>query len=378
MYLGIRDILYAKGRFALIATVIALITLLLVMLTGLTGGLGAQNTSALTALGADRMVFGPAQNGEGADAGKEEAKVSFTDSDITQQQARHWQGVDGVSSAIPVGFAQTQLAAQSSGAASVLGVPDGSSTPADAAGSARQGSMEIREGGVVVSQTLADDLGASLGRTVSLGGQELTVTGVARDEFYAHGPVAWVDTAAWQQISHAASGGSDPVVGTMLAVHGALDDDAWSAAAADTGTTTATTRESFSGLPAYSSEHGSLLTMQGFLYGISALVTVSFLTVWTIQRTRDIAVLRALGASGGYLMRDAVGQAAIVLAVGVAVGTGLAVGLGALASHGVPFRLDVATTVGPAAGIWILGLIGSLFAVRRVARIDPMIALGGN
>ena len=47
MFLSLRDITFAKGRFALLATVVALITLLLVLLTGLTNGLGHQNTSAL-------------------------------------------------------------------------------------------------------------------------------------------------------------------------------------------------------------------------------------------------------------------------------------------------------------------------------------------
>lgn len=40
MFLGIRDIRAAAGRFALIASVVGLITLLIVMLTGLTQGLG--------------------------------------------------------------------------------------------------------------------------------------------------------------------------------------------------------------------------------------------------------------------------------------------------------------------------------------------------
>ena len=58
MFLAIRDLRFAKGRFALMAAVIALITLLLVMLSGLTAGLGNQSTSAIAALGADQIVFG--------------------------------------------------------------------------------------------------------------------------------------------------------------------------------------------------------------------------------------------------------------------------------------------------------------------------------
>ena len=48
--------------------------------------------------------------------------------------------------------------------------------------------------------------------------------------------------------------------------------------------------KALSGLPAYSSERGSLLTMQALLYGISALVTIAFLSIWTIQRTRDLSI----------------------------------------------------------------------------------------
>lgn len=118
--------------------------------------------------------------------------------------------------------------------------------------------------------------------------------------------------------------------------------------------------------------------MQGFLYAISALVIVSFVTVWTIQRTRDLAVLRALGASSGYLMRDSLGQAAVILGVGVIVGAGIGTGLGSLAAVAVPVSLSALIIIGPAAGIWILGVLGSALAVRRAARVDPLLALGGN
>lgn len=118
--------------------------------------------------------------------------------------------------------------------------------------------------------------------------------------------------------------------------------------------------------------------MQGFLYAISALVIVSFVTVWTLQRTRDLAVLRALGASSGYLLKDSLGQAAIILAIGVIAGAGLGAALGALAATAVPVSLSALTIVGPAIGIWALGVLGSAIAVRNVSKVDPLLALGGN
>ena len=118
MFVGIRDVFYARGRFALIGSVVGLITLLLVMLTGLTGGLASQNTSALTSINPDRFAFGaPAAGGSGnsgssGDAGKD-AKVDFSASQITESQADRWKHTDGVDSAVPVGFTQTQLSADS-------------------------------------------------------------------------------------------------------------------------------------------------------------------------------------------------------------------------------------------------------------------------
>ena len=65
MYLSLRDITFARGRFALIGAVVALITLLLVLLTGLTNGLGHQNTSALERLNAEQFVFSAPADGSG-------------------------------------------------------------------------------------------------------------------------------------------------------------------------------------------------------------------------------------------------------------------------------------------------------------------------
>jgi putative ABC transport system permease protein len=107
-------------------------------------------------------------------------------------------------------------------------------------------------------------------------------------------------------------------------------------------------------------------------------VIVAFLTVWTVQRTRDIAVLKALGGSASYILRDAMAQAALVLLAGAAAGGLAGVAGGVLASQAAPFLLTPGTTLLPIAGIVLLGLAGAALAVRSVARVDPLIALGGN
>ena len=396
MFLALRDIVSARGRFSLISFVVGLITVLLVMLTGLTGGLAKHNISALEALAPERYVF-------------TSEEPSFQESQVTTSDVQEWQElVDDDSQVIPLGTAQTRLEAGSAMGVAVLGLPAGTKVPApvvsgagaagteiagvtaagaapeaDSAASQEQQEAQeavVAEDGIVVSHEIVAEAGVQPGETVEIGGVEQPVSAVVADEHYSHQPVVWASTQVWQQISRA----HDDVVGTVLAVDtrdrhaGALRDEEWQDAENQTGDSVATVEDSFSGLAAYQSEQASLQLIQVLLYAISALVTVAFLSVWTIQRSRDLSVLRALGASPGYVWKDALGQAAVVVGIGVVLGAGVGWAAGVWAGGSVPFDLQWTTIVVPAVGIWVLGMCGALVATRRVKKIDPASALEGK
>lgn len=376
MFLALRDIRFAKGRFALMGGVVALITLLLVMLSGLTAGLGDQSTSAIAKLGTgtggaskpvDTIVFGAPGAGE--------PKASYTESAVTAAQLDVWKRVPGVDAAGAVGISQARLQAGGSGSAAggtanvaVFGVAaDGGLAPA-----------AVAPGTVVIGRSVAQDLALTVGDTASIGGSDLTVSGVVEDQWYSHTSVAWTALPDWSRLAHI----TDPQqLGTVLAVSyrdrdgSSVDESAANAAAR---TVTASRTDSFQALGSFKSENGSLMLMQAFLYGISALVIVAFLTVWTVQRTRDVAVLKALGGSGSYVLRDALTQAAIVLLAGAGTGGALGVLGGSFAAQAAPFLLTPATTLLPVLGIIVLGLAGAALAVRRVTKVEARTALGGN
>lgn len=97
-----------------------------------------------------------------------------------------------------------------------------------------------------------------------------------------------------------------------------------------------------------------------------------------MQRSSDVAVLKALGASTRSLVRDALGQALVVLGIGIGVGTVVVVVLGALAGQVLPFVLSPLTTLLPALVMSVLGLAGAATALRSVTSADPLTALGSN
>ncbi|MET7984647.1 MULTISPECIES: ABC transporter permease [unclassified Streptomyces] len=341
MFVAWRDLRFAKGRFALMGAVVVLITLLVGLLSGLTAGLAEENTSAVTALPADHLAFAAPPAGQ---------PVSFTGARMPPRARETWAGRPGVTSAEPIGVRTLNAAAgDRTAAVSSFAVRPGS-------GIAPAG---VAPGRAVLSEKAAAALGVTPGDRVRLGGAELTVAAVAGQASYSHTPVVWT-----------AFSGTATVI--ALRTHGA-DLRAADRAA---GTKTFTRGDALTAIGSYRAENGSLQLMRGFLFVISALVTGAFFTVWTIQRSPDIAVLKALGASTPYLLRDALGQAVVMLAAGTLLGTGLAAGAGALVRGGdVPFALDAATVLGPAAVTIALGALGAGLSVRRITAVDPLTAL---
>ncbi|MFH8370559.1 ABC transporter permease [Streptomyces sp. NPDC018031] len=359
MFVAWRDLKFTKGRFALMGTVIVLITLLVGLLSGLTAGLGQQNISAITGLPVDRIAFQAPGGGQ---------DLSYTDSTVTQRQWRRWAAAPGVESAEPLGITTTKATAgDRSTGVSAFGVRPGSRLAPDG--------RRIDDRSAVLSTAAAGDLGVRAGDSFTLAGRPLKVAAVRGDAFFSHTPVIWTSLDTWRRTAPPTGTGDGPTA-TVIA----LDTTSRAEVAAtdrQAGTRTVSTGDSLSAIGSYTAENGSLQLMRGSLFVICALVIGAFFSVWTIQRSGDIAVLKALGASTADLLKDALGQAVVLLAASTLIGTGIAAGLGALLSRSaVPFLLTPATVLLPAAVLIVLGVLGAALSVRRITSVDPLTALG--
>ncbi len=350
MYVAWRDLRFARGRFALIGAVVALITLLVGFLSGLTGGLAAQNVSAVLALPGDRLVLQPTAD----------AAATFAESAIDDSTVAAWRAAPGVESVTAVGISQARAEGPGGSAGVALFGLDSPAFGVSAAG--------VDEVGL--SSAAATALGAGVGDTVTLAGGVFRVSSIGADLSYSHTPVLALTPGAWRALDERLGGTG---AATVLAVTGT---PAWDEVAAETGTTASAPFSSLTALPTFRSEIGSLALMIAMLFGVSALVVGAFFTVWSMQRAGDVAVLKALGASTPALVRDALGQALVVLVLGVGVGIGLTALLGALAGGALPFVLNPLTTLAPAAIMIALGLAGAAVSLRTVTSSDPLTALG--
>jgi putative ABC transport system permease protein len=111
-----------------------------------------------------------------------------------------------------------------------------------------------------------------------------------------------------------------------------------------------------------------ILAMVG-LYGV-----ISYMVV---QRRSEIGVRMALGASRRNILLMVLREAAILLGIGLSVGTALALAAGNAAAsllYGLKPR-DPITLIAAIIGMALVAIIASLLPAQRAAAVDPMVAL---
>ncbi|MBM7502536.1 putative ABC transport system permease protein [Brachybacterium muris] len=378
MFLALRELRFARGRFGLMGAVIALIAILMVMLSGLSAGLVNDGVSGLKKLPVTAFAFDQGTKTDNA----------FSRSVVDSEQITAWKDRPDVELAEPVGAGMINVTTTDGTQAdlSLFGIEPGSALEPEL--SVGHGLGAPHE--VVLSETARSE-GIEIGTvlTVDRMDTELTVVGFTDGQAtFGHVDIMYLPLDTWRLlISGQAQPGAptaeqldalDSDTASVVALQAADDEIDLAAGDAAATTTAMPLEESFNASPGYQAETLTLSMIQWFLYAICALVIGAFFTVWTIQRTQELAVLRAIGASGGYLLRDSLAQAALLLVIFTGVGVGAGILLGNAMPEGMPFSLEPAPIAVATAVTIACGLAGATISVLRVLRIEPVTALGGN
>ncbi|MGI9290377.1 MAG: ABC transporter permease, partial [Gammaproteobacteria bacterium] len=377
MFIAIRDLKFAKGRFFLIGVVVALVAFLTTLLSGLASGLIKNNISGLIELDVTHLAF------------EYNNRPSYRNSMIERGMWEGWRETEGVIAAEPLGhimFNARMMDDSPLDDVVLWGIEPGSFLePLVIAGEP----LGREENGVIISKLLVDR-GLKLGDTFVLDRAltELKVIGIVEEHNIGHVPIVYTPIRKWQEATYGPPGGPAPgdklpsilfdyasIIALQLEPGTTLENI--DNTDIDMGTLTVDKVGAYAASSGYKEEVQTVQMIQGFLIVISALVIGSFFTVWTIQRTREIGLIKALGGSNFYLLRDALGQATILMLTGVTVGTAIAYMLGQEFQRiGNFFVLEPVTVISSAIMLVIAGMVGSAISIRLVTRIDPIIALG--
>lgn len=125
-------------------------------------------------------------------------------------------------------------------------------------------------------------------------------------------------------------------------------------------------------LPGYIAQVLTFGLMIGFLIVISAIVLGVFMYIITIQKKQTFGIMKVQGISNNYISKSVIVQTIIVSIIGILIGYALTQLTVLFLPNTVPFKTNLLFDVVIALLILVFALLGAIFSVRSVTKVDPL------
>ncbi|WP_462421876.1 ABC transporter permease [Salinicoccus sp. Marseille-QA3877] len=370
MFLALKELKHSKWRFTMIGMILVLIAWLVFILSGLGNGLANLSAATFKNMDADYVVFE-----EGA---RDSMNRSLLPEDLINDlmEENNVGDATAMSSNVAVVLKAGEDSDSSKMDVSILGIEPGSFLePELIEGDALDSNKENQ---VIVNDTLQND-GVDIGDTLEIEGspETLEVAGFVENETFNHLPAIFTVTDKWREIALAAPGADQGIENPVQAIMLQGENiDAESLEQNIDGVDVVSKQDAINGLPGYTAETGTINMMLGFLFVISAFVISVFFYVLTLQKVHQFGVMKAIGASNGFLAKTIVSQVTIVALLGILAGVGLTYLTALVFPEDMPFLLDPVIVFTYAFVLLVVAVLSSLISVRKIAKIDPLQAMG--
>ncbi|MCS5153827.1 ABC transporter permease [Staphylococcus aureus] len=349
MFLAWNEIRRNKLKFGLIIGVLTMISYLLFLLSGLANGLINMNKEGIDKWQADAIVLNK-------DANQTVQQSVFNKKDIEnkyKKQATLKQTGEIVSN----GHQKDNVL--------VFGVEK----PSFLVPSLIEGHKATKDNEVLADETLKNK-GFKIGDTLSLSqsDEKLHIVGFTESAKYNASPVIFTNDATIAKINPRLTGDKINAV--------VVRDTNWKDKKLNQELEAVSINDFIENLPGYKPQNLTLNFMISFLFVISATVIGIFLYVMTLQKTSLFGILKAQGFTNGYLANVVISQTLILALFGTAFGLLLTGVTGAFLPDAVPVKFDVLTLLVFAIVLMIVSVLGSLFSILTIRKIDPLKAIG--
>ncbi|QIK68799.1 ABC transporter permease [Erysipelothrix sp. HDW6C] len=353
MFLAIKELRRNKGRYALIMGILTMLIFLVLFITGLTRGLGSATSSAIKNSPADAYLL------------SDDADDLITRSSLTQDQ------LDVVSSEFvtPVNL-QRMTFQRSSNDAKVdityMAIDPMSFMMPNAKDVSDLGKHEI----LLDESFMAKDV--SVGDTIvdTSSNVSLKVVGFVKGYMYGHSSIGILSQDSFQGMLQEVTHAPSPKYNAFAIKGDSIPNlDA---------TVVRTQVEIIAKIPGHAQEQSTLTMILVVLLGISGIILGTFFYVTTLQKLPQFGVLKALGATTGMVGMTIVSQVGMLAGLSMLIGNGLTFAMAVFLPKSMPFTLSVRDALVVSLVFFVIAIVSSLFSLRKVATVDPLMAIGGN
>ncbi|ASE37112.1 ABC transporter permease [Staphylococcus pettenkoferi] len=349
MFLAWNEIKRNKLKFSLIICILILISYLLFLLSGLAKGLINMNTEGIKKWNADAIVMNKDANQTVAQSIVDKDKV---DGKYKKQATLKQTGVIA-----------------SNGNDEENALMFGTEQPSFLVPKIVKGHKVHKDKEMIIDQSLANK-GFKVGDQLSLSQSDvkLKVVGVTESAKYNASPVIFANNQTVAKVNPQLQG--DKVNAVVV------KDKNWKDKSLDSKLEAVSMDNFIEQLPGYKPQNLTLNFMITFLFIISATVIGVFLYVMTLQKKQLFGVLKAQGFTNGYLSKVVLSQTFILALIGTVIGFGLTLLTSAFLPDAVPIKLDLLTLLLFGVALIVISLLGSVFSILSIRKIDPLKAIG--
>lgn len=362
-----RELWRRPGRFIAATAVLTALALLLMFLGSLLDGLLASTTGAYRAQRADAIVYS---------AGSGESLVRSRIDPGLRAEVEAVPGVQrtGGLGSVQLGARPAEQPDRRELIATALigyelapaGLPDAPPGPGQA----------------IADDTVKDD-GVSEGDTLLLGPARtpIEIVGFVSDTQYSGQATLWASLDTWRAVTAENRPALAFADGSVQALVVTTDDPTGAAAAIDGATGDATSSlglaEAIDALPGVSQQRSTFNQIIGATVVVAMVVVALFFTLITVERTSLYGVLKAIGASTTALFVGVAAQAVVLAVLSSLLGVVATLAVAAVIPPGsIPFQVGPGRLVTSGGFMLAAAVLGSVFSLRRVLRIDPAAAIG--
>ncbi len=375
-YLAVKEVFRNKGRFFLVALVIALITMLVLFIAALGEGLSNANRQYVANLDAQLIVF------------LEKSDFLINPSRLETNTVKAIRRVEGVADAGPIYISNTEIVSlpeplkisMLGAEAERPGMPPLLEGRYFRGGSAREAVMDI---GVVQRANIK--IGDEIEIRSTQGTEDefytLKIVGLVDEQAYSFQPTIFVPASTWELMRPQPDSDLNDdtpypnVVAVKLENPNQLEAMKVSLVSQVSNIEVADIPTTIENIPGYTAQQGTVQTQGVFTLLIGILVIGGFFQIQILQKVPQIGVLKAIGSSNSVVGLAAVIQIIVVTALGVGIGGGLTYLFSLGFPPTIPLEFNGTRSLLAIILLLVIGPLGGMVSIIYAVRIEPLKAL---